>query len=93
MRFPGRIRRLVVAGVGSNLFRPENGDLVCNALRANDERDIVPALRSLVMEVRRSGNDLDSLAAIICRPPRLPTPADLLAVKAKVLLIAGTVTK
>lgn len=87
---PGRFRRLVIGGVGANLFRPENGEAVSKALLEGLAPDAPPVLRSVIEEARASGNDPLGLSAVIRRPPRTVTPEDLRAIRAAVLLVVGT---
>lgn len=89
-RFPRRFRRLVVLGVGDNIFRPENGELISRILLGASQEPVPAVLASTIEEARSSGNDLRALAAVICRPSTVPTPADLTSITADVLLITGS---
>lgn len=66
---PGSFRRLVILGVGQNAFVPEDGELLATALLQGIPDHAPESLRTLLEEVRCSGNDLESLAAVIQRPP------------------------
>lgn len=86
---PQRFRRLVIAGVGDNLLRPENGAAVAQSLREGITDDTPAALRPVLAEALASGNDPDALAAAIQRPPSLLTAEQLRAIQARVLLAVG----
>ncbi|MFF0283970.1 alpha/beta fold hydrolase [Rhodococcus aetherivorans] len=86
---PQRFRRLVIAGVGDNLLRPENGAAVAQALHAGITDDTAAALRPVLAEALASGNDPHALAAAIQRPPTLLTPEQLRTIGAQVLLVVG----
>ncbi|MBC2644615.1 MULTISPECIES: alpha/beta fold hydrolase [unclassified Rhodococcus (in: high G+C Gram-positive bacteria)] len=86
---PQRFRRLVIAGVGDNLLRPENGAAVAQALHAGITDDTPAALRPVLAEALASGNDPRALAAAIERPPSLLTADQLHAIGAQVLLVVG----
>ena len=86
---PQRFRRLVIAGVGDNLLRPENGAAVAQALHAGITDDTAAALRPVLAEALASGNDPHALAAAIQRPPALLTADQLHAIGAEILLAVG----
>ncbi|WP_342659996.1 2-succinyl-6-hydroxy-2,4-cyclohexadiene-1-carboxylate synthase [Rhodococcus ruber] len=86
---PHRFGRLVIAGVGDNLFRPENGAAVAQALYEGLTENTPPVLRPVLAEALASGNDRQALAAAIQRPPSLLTPQHLHAIRAQVLLVVG----
>ena len=89
-RRSGRFRRLVIGGVGDNLFAPEPaGEALATALVAGVAADAPAAIAALVDHARRGGADPRALAAVLRRPanPRLDA-ADLAAV-GEVLLING----
>jgi pimeloyl-ACP methyl ester carboxylesterase len=91
MREPGRFRKLVLAGIGRNLFEPD----------AEGHRKIVDALegrgdpgdktsRIFADYAGQPGNDLVALTAIMKRAPRAPLTADQLAgVTMPVLVVIG----
>lgn len=87
---PDRFRRVVVGGVGGNVFRPEAGEAVSRGLLEGLPDDSPAVLRAVVEEARASGNDLHGLAAVIRRPPRPVAPEALSAIRADVLLVVGT---
>lgn len=87
--YPRRFRRLVIAGVGDNLFRPENGAAVAALLAQGSSQGAPEMLRPVLDEAFSSGNDMRALAASIQRPSTPLTPADLRTVVSTVLLIGG----
>ena len=89
-QYPHRFGRFVIVGVGANLFRPENGEAVSQALLEGLSPDAPPVLSSVVEDALASGNDLQGLSAVIRRPPRTLTVEDLSTVRATILLIAGS---
>ncbi|MER6936214.1 alpha/beta hydrolase [Nocardioides sp. NPDC127514] len=84
-----RVRRLVVLGVGANLFTGEAGDAVTRALADGPPDGAGQGFREVIAEARVSGADPDALGAVIRRPPRLVEAADLAAVTCEVLIIVG----
>ena len=88
-REPRRVRRLVIVGVGGNLFRGENGNAVADALAHSANSQTAPAIRQVVDMALASGNDPSAMAAVIRRPTTPISPADLAEVSAEVLLLAG----
>lgn len=87
--YPARFRRLVIAGVGENLFSVENGEAVSSALLHGIPEGAPPGLRQVVEEALASGNDLSAMAAVICRPPRAFDVGLLARITAEVLMVAG----
>lgn len=86
---PGRIRRLVVGGVGENIFRPEAGAVVAEALLGEIPTDAPVALESVVERARASNNDVLALAAVIRRTSPPPSPEQIAAIDADTLLVVG----
>lgn len=65
-----RIRRLVIGGVGDNLFAPEPaGDLVAQALVDGVTPQTPAPIAALVEYSRQSGSAPAALAAVLRRPP------------------------
>ena len=90
-RHPGRFRRLVIAGLGHNLFAPERmGEMLAGILeRGITDEDPAP-VRALLAQVLPAGNDPRALAACLRRPANpVLTPERLAMVNCPVLLIAG----
>ena len=87
---PGRLRKLVVIGVGDNLFRAEDREPLARALESGDEvaeEDI--GVQLFVRLARTAGNDPQALAAFLRRPDRPLTEDDLARVACPVLVVIG----
>lgn len=88
---PGRFRRLVLAGIGRNVFETdvEATRRIVAAIESGEESDDNHA-RLFAQYASRHGNDPVALAAILSRPPgpRL-TEAELATVTCPVLLAVG----
>jgi pimeloyl-ACP methyl ester carboxylesterase len=87
---PGRLRKLVVIGVGDNLFRAEDREPLARALESGDEvaeEDI--GVRLFVRLARTAGNHPQALAAFLRRPDRPLTEDDLARVACPVLVVIG----
>lgn len=86
---PERCRRLVVAGVGENLFREDDPTRLVTALRSGQAGDDVFSGHFLQL-ASESGNDPLALAALLDRPRSSPMdPADLAAIRQSTLVIVG----
>lgn len=88
-REPGRFRRLVVIGVGANLFADRGPvSALADAFTAGHDPDDLTA-RLFVQLARSAGNDPLALAALL-RHPRAPfTAAELAAVTCPILVVIG----
>jgi pimeloyl-ACP methyl ester carboxylesterase len=87
---PGRMRKLVVIGVGDNLFRAEDREPLARALESGDDvaaEDIGAQL--FVRLARTAGNDPQALAAFLRRPERPLTEEELAGVACPVLVVIG----
>jgi pimeloyl-ACP methyl ester carboxylesterase len=87
---PGRLRKLVVIGVGDNLFRAEDREPLALALESGDDvaaEDI--GVQLFVRLARTAGNDPQALAAFLRRPDRPLTEDDLAGVACPVLVVIG----
>jgi pimeloyl-ACP methyl ester carboxylesterase len=87
---PGHLRKLVVIGVGDNLFRAEDREPLARALESGDEvaeEDI--GVQLFVRLARTAGNDPQALAAFLRRPDRPLTEDDLARVACPVLVVIG----
>jgi pimeloyl-ACP methyl ester carboxylesterase len=87
---PGRLRKLVVIGVGDNLFRAEDRERLALALESGDDvaaGDI--GVQLFVRLARTAGNDPQALAAFLRRPDRPLTEDDLAGVACPVLVVIG----
>lgn len=86
---PDRIGRLIVAGVGENLFRYDDPAPLIDVLRSGDAGGDVFSGHFLQL-ARESGNDPLALAALLERPrPRPIRPADLAVVSHPTLVVVG----
>jgi pimeloyl-ACP methyl ester carboxylesterase len=86
----GCLRKLVVIGVGDNLFRAEDREPLARALESGDEvaaEDV--GVRLFVRLARTAGNDPQALAAFLRRPDRPLTEDDLGRVACPVLVVVG----
>jgi pimeloyl-ACP methyl ester carboxylesterase len=89
MAEPDRIRRLIVAGVGENLFRQDDPSRLIGALRSGDAGDDVFSGHFLQLATG-SGNDPLALAALLDRARSAPLqPADLASVTHPTLVLVG----
>jgi pimeloyl-ACP methyl ester carboxylesterase len=89
-RMPERFRRIVVAGVGENLFALPDNERMTEAI----ERGSAPAedgrAKLFVQFSKRAGNDPAALAALLRRPNQAPHDPDALArVTCPTLVIIG----
>lgn len=87
-RQPERFRRIVVAGIGANVFRSEGGDAVARAV----EGDFDPENRVLEHFHQLGttpGNDPAALAAFMRRTSPVLTRDDLAGVTCPVLVVLG----
>jgi len=88
---PARLRRLVVIGVGDNLFRVEDREPLARALESREDEvaaeDI--GVQLFVRLARTAGNDPATLAAFLRRPDRPLTEDDLARVTCPVLVVLG----
>lgn len=88
-REPGRIRRLVLIGVGANAFSPERGEDVARALLQGVDADTPPPIAQVVEAALATGQNARAMAAVIRRPARPLQASDLDALRTPTLLIAG----
>jgi pimeloyl-ACP methyl ester carboxylesterase len=86
---PDRFRRLVVAGVGANLFRDDDHAAVVQALQGHEPADANPVVSYFAGQARLPGNDAGALAALMARRPPPLTPDDLARITAPVLVVLG----
>lgn len=86
-----RFRRIVIAGLGQNIFAPERmGETLAEILERGVRADDPPAFRALIDQVLPARNDPKALAACLRRAPNpVLTPARLSFVTCPMLLIAG----
>jgi pimeloyl-ACP methyl ester carboxylesterase len=88
VRDPSGFRRLVVAGVGDDLFDPPPADALADALE-RDELPDDPFVRHLLDLANAPDVDRRALAACLRRARRPLDPAELAAVDVPVLVVLG----
>jgi pimeloyl-ACP methyl ester carboxylesterase len=87
---PDRFRRVVVGGVGANLFRTADPEVVARAVEGDDGGEEIPAVAvALAHFARSSDNDPHALAACLRRPEEPLTAEQLKAVQIPVLVVLG----
>lgn len=93
VREPGRFRRIVLGGLGGNVFAPERaGGAVADALEQGVCADTPAAIRALVDYGLSAGNDPLALAAVLRRPANpVIAPSDLGRIECPVLMVSGDV--
>ncbi|WP_161555383.1 alpha/beta fold hydrolase [Pseudomonas baetica] len=88
---PDRFRRLVIAGLGSNVFKPESaGSLLAHALEQGVDAHTPAPIKALVEYALQAGNDPKAVAAVLRRPAN-PTiqAAQLARLYLPTLLVCG----
>jgi pimeloyl-ACP methyl ester carboxylesterase len=85
---PGRIRSLVVAGVGANLFRDTDHSAIVQAVRSGEDGG-VPALRYFAGLAELPGNDRAALAACMTNGGRRLTAEEIGRIDIPVLVVLG----
>lgn len=90
-REPDRFNRLVIGGVGDNLFGPEqHGEAVAKALSGGITETTPSPVRNLVEYSRLSDSDPLALAAVLRRPPNpVMDEEELKRIIALVLIVNG----
>jgi pimeloyl-ACP methyl ester carboxylesterase len=88
---PARFGRIVVGGVGNNVFVSASADFepVAKAIESGDPDPENGLARAFTQFAAGSGNDPKSLAACLRRPARKLLPADLATVACPVLVVLG----
>lgn len=87
---PGRFRKLVVAGVGANLFRRVSMEAAARAIETGETSDGDPAVaQAFATFARAPGNDGAALAACMRRSEPPLDPSDLGRVTVPVLVVLG----
>lgn len=86
-RYPGAQGRLVLGGVGDNVFAPEAaGPAIVAALRG-ETTDHAPQVAALLAYARKSGSDPACLAAVLERPANPDLTAERFAAATAPILI------
>lgn len=90
-RNPGLFSRIVLGGLGANIFAPEAlGSEVASCLELGPQPGTPAVIKMLAEYGVRAGNDPLAIAACLRRPPNpVFTPEKLGAVKCPVLLVIG----
>lgn len=88
-RKPERFRRLVLAGIGDNVFRAHDASRVADAIAAGEEPEDDGTTKFFVQSSKIPGNDPLALAACMRRMHAPLTEDDLARVTFPVLVVLG----
>ncbi|MER6936203.1 alpha/beta hydrolase [Nocardioides sp. NPDC127514] len=86
---PERFRRIVISGVGENVFRPEAVGSVADSLLEGLSEAVPERVRDLAALAFASGNDLAALAACMRRRSTPLTPDQVARIDVPVLVVLG----
>jgi pimeloyl-ACP methyl ester carboxylesterase len=87
---PGRFRRIVLGGVGDNVFASTDPELVARAVETGQAAEEAgPSAAALAHFAMAPGNDRAALAACLRRPRAPLTEAEVAAVQVPVLVVLG----
>ena len=86
---PGRFERIVLLGVGDNVFEPSDPATIVGALEGEEEPEDVQA-RLFRRLAESAGNDRSALSAFIRRPREPLSVGDVSSVTCPVLVVLGT---
>jgi len=91
VRWPGRIRRMVLGGIGDNAFAPEAvGEAAASALEHGADDSTPPPVRVFLHHWDPALNDPLAIAAILRRPPNpLFTPEQIARLSVPVAVVNG----
>ena len=89
VRRPERFRRLVLAGIGQNVFHAPDASRVAEAIESGVEPDDDGTTKFFVQSSKIPGNDPLALAACMRRMHRAVTDDDLQRVTLPVLVVIG----
>lgn len=89
IRTPERFRRLVLAGIGENVFEPQDASSIADAIESGIEPEDNAAGKFFVQSSKIPGNDPLALAACMRRMHRPLTEDDLAGVELPVLVVLG----
>jgi len=87
-RTPNRFGRLVLIGVGANMFRHDDTHQLAEIFEQGTEPDDI-GMRLFVQLARSAGNDPQAMAACLRRPSEPFTPDDAARVTCRTLVIIG----
>lgn len=85
---PERFDRIVLLGLGDNVFEPGDPSALVAALESNEEPEDVRA-RLFYRLARSAGNDTRALSAFLRRPHQPVTEAELARLQCPVLVVLG----
>jgi pimeloyl-ACP methyl ester carboxylesterase len=85
---PDRFRRIVVTGVGANLFRDDPRDLISSAIRGEGDTDN-PVAQYFAGLARQPGNDPEALVACMQSPRPKLDDGRLAKIACPVLVVIG----
>lgn len=89
-RLPGRFARIVVGGVGENLFRNEDPEPLARAVETGEAPEGAPEpARAFAQFGRAPGNDRTALAAVLRGTSERLDPVALARVTCPVLVVLG----
>ena len=89
-RMPERFGKIVVGGVGANMFQHGDPEVVARAVETGVAGDDDPGIaRAFVTFAGGIGNDPAALAACLRRPAKRVTPDQLAGVTCPVLVVLG----
>jgi pimeloyl-ACP methyl ester carboxylesterase len=86
---PGRFERIVLLGVGDNVFERSDPGTIVGALESEEEPEDVQA-RLFRRLAESAGNDRTALSAFIRRPREPLSAGDLSSVRCPVLVVLGS---
>ncbi len=91
VRFPDRVRRMVLGGVGDNVFAPETiGDAAAHALEKGPDDNTPPPVRAFLETWDPTLNDPLAIAAVLRRPANpVLAEADITAISVPVAVVNG----
>ena len=91
VRFPGRVRRLMLGGIGDNAFAPETvGDAAAHALEHGPDENTPPGVRAFLESWDPALNDPLAVAAVLRRPANpVFAETDIAAIAAPAAVING----
>ena len=89
-KLPSRFRRIVIGGVGDNIFRHDDPEAAARAIETGAASEGDPGVaQAFAVFAKAPGNDPAALAACLRRPRAPITPGDLAGVTVPVLVVLG----